>query len=101
MSFQRMIAERKENKEPGAKHIKAYNVDDIDDYYDKHAKNLQVKAISQGVTPSLSSTPATPPPFKPYEKWMGKAARQLDERKKRQDPIPCNQGQQQQIPDLE
>ena len=42
MSFQRMIAERKENKVPGAKDISSYNARDIDDYYEKHCSEISL-----------------------------------------------------------
>ena len=65
MSFQRMITERKENKEPGAKDIKFYNIDDIDDYYNKHSKSLQLK-VTQSQSTAAAVAPAVPP--KPYSK---------------------------------
>ena len=57
MSFQRIITERKENKEPGAKDISSYNVDDINDDHDRHSKSLQLKAISQ---PAPAMAPGIP-----------------------------------------
>ena len=53
--------------QPGAKDIGSYDVSDIEDYHEKHSKNLQVSAMSK-VTPSPASTPAAPPPFKPCVK---------------------------------
>ena len=56
-----MITERKENKEPRAEDISSYNVDDINDYFNKHSKNLQIKAIQSQATALVA-------PLKPYSK---------------------------------
>ena len=69
MSFRGMISERRENIIPGAKDISSYDVGDIEDYYNKHAKDLQANTISQVVTLSPASTLAPTPPRYVKSKW--------------------------------
>ena len=67
MSFQRMITERKENKEPGARKISSYDADEIIEYYEDYSKKLQANAISHLVLPASAMAPVTIRPVK--SKW--------------------------------
>ena len=56
-SFRKMIREKKDNKEPGAKDISSYDPDEINEYYEDFSKKLRNTALAH----MGPSTPGPPP----------------------------------------
>ena len=83
----------RESKKPGTQDISSYNVDDINDYYDKHSKSLKLKAIQSQL--AAAPAPALVAPLRPYSKSEWEQEERLtigQEEKGTRDPFSSAQG---------